>query len=832
MQVLVRARQSVVAATMTLALIIGSSALLGSTPTAASELPNDDQLKVAERSHVDSPKVYFDEADGLKLNAQFGGATHPIEQTINYAERAYDRNGRQQYYFQANKDAPELDFLRETGEHWYMTPAVNPLGMAQIWSGFGADTGIPVEKFRDATFSLDLVSVNGPGRVELLVWNDREEGELGHVNRMLSSTDPNYRSFALTPGNHTHNLTLFSAPGRYELTYRATARGKDGKLIASKDSVLQWQVGGNRPGTPMDSDQPKTKSAEKFSVTPVADSHDDAVPLHQLRVALGEPVSGTAEFTVNGFHLATVKLRDGEASFTELLGGTTADYQVTVRDESGKVRYTSAPLAVTPGQSAATSDAGGASPKSPAASPALSANEISLKEDITAKVTVSSIEGDARRIDIEFSKPGFVGFVDLSNHPEPGSKYSDMTSSINATGEQHISFVASYDSYSDGYQLKATLRPHPVVRNAEMSEVTLTDSYEPGKPVSASTTARATSSTDPQPSEPAEPEPSDPQPGEPNTQRVILGNGHLDLAATPTDNGGIDLLVRDDTREHAPDTIDRQVDDVALAVPDYLMHERKGETAGSDWDAVLAPAPKRTHVLPHTQREGAPWPGYSSDRFNYQEITGPVSLELVAVKGPGRLAVFQPNSLGGAPQIVLGSASGTPKRIDMDYPTHAHAGWAFTEPGSYELTFRSTVKKSDGSTATSPTHTLLVLVGNAAIDDYKAGSEAAPETDGPSATPANPATGDSATERAGAEAPSTVGSTTKPIGAETPSTGDSTTEPIGAEAPSVPSAVEHEAAAGPLAKTGAPVPVLPLGLAAIALLLGGALAARRTEHLN
>lgn len=805
---------------MTLALIAGSGTLFGTTPASASELPSDDQLKVAERSHVDSPKVYFDEADGLKLNAQFGGATHPIEQTINYAERGYDRNGRQQYYFQAKKDAPELDFLRETGEHWYMTPAVNPLGMAQIWSGFGADAGIPVEKFRDATFSLDLVTVNGPGRVELLTWSELEEGKLGHVNRMLSSTDPNYRSFALTPGNHTHNLTLFSAPGRYELTYRATARGKDGKLIASKDSVLQWQVGGNRPGTPMDSDQPETKSAEKFSITPVADSHDDAVPLHQLRVALDEPVSGTAEFTVNGFHLATVKLRDGEASFTELLGGRTADYQVTVRDESGKVRYTSAPLAVTPGQSAATSDAGEASPKSPAASPVLSANEISLKEDITAKVTVSSIEGDARRIDIEFSKPGFVGFVDLSNHPEPGSKYSEMTSSINATGEQHISFVASYDSYSDGYQLKATLRPHPVVRNAEMSEVTLTDSYEPGKPVSASTTIRATSSTDPQPSdpvepspsqpsdpepsdpEPSDPQPSDPQPSEPNTQRVILGNGHLDLAATPADDGGIDLLVKDDTREHAPDTLDRQVDDVALAVPDYLMHERKGETAGSDWDAVLAPAPHRTHVLPHTQRDGAPWPGYSSDRFNYQEITGPVSLELVEVKGPGRMTVFQPNSLGGAPQVVLGSASDAPKRIDMDYPTHAHAGWAFTEPGSYELTFRSTVKKSDGSTATSPTHTLLVLVGNAAIDDYKAGSKATTETDAPSTPPAPP------------------------------STGDSTTEPISDQAPSASPASEHEAAAGPLAQTGASAPVLPLGAAAIALILGGALAARRKQHLN
>ncbi|MDU7600610.1 MAG: TIGR03769 domain-containing protein, partial [Corynebacterium sp.] len=51
----------------------------------------------------------------------------------------------------------------------------------------------------------------------------------------------------IVAGTHTHNSTLFTKPGRYRLTYRTSARGKDGQLIANEPQTTTIQVGGQKP---------------------------------------------------------------------------------------------------------------------------------------------------------------------------------------------------------------------------------------------------------------------------------------------------------------------------------------------------------------------------------------------------------------------------------------------------------------------------------------------------------------------------------------------------------------------------------------------------------
>ena len=64
---------------------------------------------------------------------------------------------------------------------------------------------------------------------------------------MSASHTPGLRSTSVQPGNHTHNHSTFSKPGRYEATYQVTARDTDGNRIASQPQTLVWQVGGTRP---------------------------------------------------------------------------------------------------------------------------------------------------------------------------------------------------------------------------------------------------------------------------------------------------------------------------------------------------------------------------------------------------------------------------------------------------------------------------------------------------------------------------------------------------------------------------------------------------------
>lgn len=80
--------------------------------------------------------------------------------------------------------------------------------------GFGADAGLPMKAFRDHTASLDLLSVNGPGNVELFSYLDSESG----LHRLLGTSQDSPKSIPLSAGSHFHNYTAFSKPGRYELT--------------------------------------------------------------------------------------------------------------------------------------------------------------------------------------------------------------------------------------------------------------------------------------------------------------------------------------------------------------------------------------------------------------------------------------------------------------------------------------------------------------------------------------------------------------------------------------------------------------------------------------
>lgn len=67
------------------------------------------------------------------------------------------------------------------------------------------------------------------------------------MTRLFSSHDADSRTVWLDPGTHTHNVTTFTKPGRYEVTFDATARTADGAFIASKPTTLVWRVGGTNP---------------------------------------------------------------------------------------------------------------------------------------------------------------------------------------------------------------------------------------------------------------------------------------------------------------------------------------------------------------------------------------------------------------------------------------------------------------------------------------------------------------------------------------------------------------------------------------------------------
>lgn len=211
-------------------------------PKNASASPDKDKI-VATLAHVDSPHAFWEDGNFV-LRGHFGEEPYPlIEDTVIWVGKGYNEQKKSNYTLTLPADN-SVSFAGKPGQVLYRSPAVPGWTNSPNWVGMGADQDIPIENFRSKEFALDLLDVKGPGRMEM--FNLRAPQP---PTRLLSSTSDQFRSYWMTRGTHTHNETTFTKPGRYELTYRVSARDNDGTLITSKPQTIVWQVGGNNPST-------------------------------------------------------------------------------------------------------------------------------------------------------------------------------------------------------------------------------------------------------------------------------------------------------------------------------------------------------------------------------------------------------------------------------------------------------------------------------------------------------------------------------------------------------------------------------------------------------
>lgn len=231
--------------------------------------------------HTDSPKAYWDEeAHNFTLMTENGALSNPlpIEQTTSWlrADSTWTVPDNEAY---ASFGAP--------GETFYASPEnVGHKWDTLLWQGIGADSGVPVSTFRDSSFTLDLIDYSGPG--EMTMFQDAvNPGETPVI--FLSSHRPGHQWTPLTAGSHTHLNTIFTAPGVYHLTYRATARLLTGELVASRPQTTTWWVG----------DKPTGQEEEKpvWDLHPTTEAHELSNASYHVKSTAED---GYNEITVTG----------------------------------------------------------------------------------------------------------------------------------------------------------------------------------------------------------------------------------------------------------------------------------------------------------------------------------------------------------------------------------------------------------------------------------------------------------------------------------------------------------------------------------------------------
>ena len=779
-------------------------ALAGAAPSLPAVAGPDDGKIVTTKGHVDAPKAYWDEQNGtfVLMNEanpyKTGADTYELDKTVNWVGKGYSgRDGKSQYTMTLG-ESPSLAFLGEPGQTLYMAPHLTFGNQDPIWAGLGASTKVPTERFRDGVFATDILSVEGPGRMELFRYNPDDAP--ADIYRMLSSSSTGWHSWLLDKGSHTHNTTTFTRPGRYVVTYRTVARSTDGRIISSKPSKLVWQVGGMQPvlgdGTPT-----AVPTVDRYNAAPVGDldaaKYVLSVAPHRLDAdpaknkdaddklsditftAANKNLKGTLTLYNNGYFLTDLPVVNGTATWSEMLGSEGSQLQAvftpdTSDENSAEAsRWISHKLTYEPGkaESVYSDDGNGSWPEEiPDQANTVLSTQQYTPTSMDYDVTVTPNGNGFSTVEVRFKDPKVRGFLrgGFYAQDDPVYPYLDLEGSVQ---DGVARFTFRDESFYKGTALRVKMLTHPDM-NASASITEVAANYEPGtkytahgalapdsapigdtsKPApvdpapSTEPTVAPTEAPSAEPSNvpsvspsevptvPAVPtasaEPSAPAPapsaepstpGTPGNQcvpgkidgRTKISHGHLDIQATLKDRQ-LSVGLRDDSGIIDADSTVRPLDSVVWTVSENARRVRTERMADEKLN-FMGPVGTAFYGLPQTQQSGLPWPGYNTQDIDYSQLRGPVRLHVVPKVMPegARFGMFT-ESLNGA-DVLLDSTTGK-TTIDIDYATHAHANWVFSEPGQYMFDVHYSATLADGTEVNSPVQQLAVAVGKKASD--------------------------------------------------------------------------------------------------------------------
>ncbi|HCT78270.1 MAG TPA: hypothetical protein DGT23_17175, partial [Micromonosporaceae bacterium] len=129
-------------------------------------------------------------------------------------------------------DDPMFAFLGPAGDPIWLAPQTQAESL--LFAGWDTES-IPNGVLAGDTVDLTLTGVKGPGRVEVF-----QDGSFGEPVRIFSSSDAAFKTLHQPVASHAHANWVFSALGRYELTFKASAAG-----LESAPVTYTWYVGGS-----------------------------------------------------------------------------------------------------------------------------------------------------------------------------------------------------------------------------------------------------------------------------------------------------------------------------------------------------------------------------------------------------------------------------------------------------------------------------------------------------------------------------------------------------------------------------------------------------------
>ena len=687
---------------------------LALTPAAAWAGPDQDKDWIVTGQHVDAPiPVWHDDTNSFSLNT----INMPMEKTALWIPKAWTGTGekdeaKSQLVIPAKR--PDLAFLGAEGTVLNAAPQTPGPGNTPIWAGLGAGEIGDTDKFEGETYTLDLISVDGPGRMEMFIDNGDS------VNRFLSSHDTAYRS-VYNP-RHTHLYTTFTQPGRYVANYKMTARSADGTAIYSSPiTPLVWQVGGANPtdGTIKDIESAynaaraqRTDGNAATSTLTLSHHGEREHPgdNHLTDITLDTGVAtdtGRAWITVNGYFLTEVGVEGGRATVSELLGADAAAVQaIYIPGDSTSARWISQTVQYSQKDTEPVTVGGTDTilgPSNPDPAPVWNPDHLPISSR-RVEVSYDLVPGstDQYTATVRAADPNLRATykIEFFESKWDFSPWCSMEGTLGAGGMDTKTQDLGV-CQSDPMYMRVTLRPHPlsdaVMTVADASDVTVGSHVGLTAMLTMRDGASAPEEPEPAPNPTPTPAPAPDNGGNDATpdpassllsDPVEIARGHLDVRLTQASGeGGLTygLAVKDDSLTNARTSVLRTVGSTTLAVAPNARFVRPASLSDPSYD-VLGTVGTATYVLPETQNSDIVWPGLSTEGIDYAALPDGADLTLHLAQAPegARVAFFQGGTFGAGAKVHFDSTKGD-GLVHTTEATHMHGNWVFSAPGTYRI---------------------------------------------------------------------------------------------------------------------------------------------------
>ena len=687
---------------------------LALTPAAAWAGPDQDKEWIVTGQHVDAPiPVWHDDTNSFSLNT----INMPMEKTALWIPKAWTGTGekdeaKSQLVIPAKR--PDLAFLGAEGTVLNAAPQNPGPGNTPIWAGLGAGEIGDTDKFEGETYTLDLISVDGPGRMEMFIDNGDS------VSRFLSSHDTAYRS-VYNP-RHTHLYTTFTQPGRYVANYKMTARSADGTAIYSSPiTPLVWQVGGADPteGTIKDIvsayNAARAERSDGNAATPTLTlSHhaerEHPGDNHLTDITLDTGVAtdtGRAWITVNGYFLTEVPVEGGRATVSELLGADAAAVQaIYIPGDSASARWISQTVQYSQKDTEPVTVGGTDTilgPSNPDPAPVWNPDHLPISSR-RVEVSYDLVPGstDQYTATVRANDPNLRATykIEFLESKWDFSPWCSMEGTLGAGGMDTKTQDLGV-CQSDPMYIRVTLRPHPlsdaVMTVADASDVTVGSHVGLTAMLKMRDGIAAPEEPEPAPNPTPAPAPAPDNGGNDATpdpassllsDPVEIARGHLDVRLTQASGeGGLTygLAVKDDSLTNARTSVLRTVGSTTLTVAPNARFVRPASLSDPSYD-VLGPVGTATYVLPETQNSDIVWPGLSTEGIDYAALPDGADLTLHLAQAPegARVAFFQGGTFGAGAKVHFDSTKGDGV-VHTTEATHMHGNWVFSAPGTYRI---------------------------------------------------------------------------------------------------------------------------------------------------